>query len=368
MSGVNSGSGRLNFARAIAAGRALVLVITVVAAAGCERPAPKNCGPSDRQCAARAMNEHAVRKIAFWRRALALPLDQRIGVAPPELIEYLGLDNIAHGYPNRPKAAQVAPDFLRDFQDAVAELPEPFKRRLAGKLAGIYFMQDFGGSGYTESVWDTHGNQVARFTVFDPGALDKTANAWATWKENTPFKPQAAYRLSAEIEDARHDNRKNAIQYILLHEMAHVMAIGEKIHPEWGISAKSVLAPESYGYFSLSWVASREINRFESIFDADFPQRKEVVYYFGAMLPADRMAEMYEHLERTNFPTLYATNNYADDFAEAMANYVHVVMLNKPFRITITRDGGAVKVYESCWSQARCREKRKILEQFLAAS
>ena len=312
------------------------------------------------------MNEHAVRRITFWQGALARPPEQRIGVAPPELVEYVRLDNIAHGYPNRPQAVPVAPDFFQAFHDAFAELPDAFKRRLAGKLAGIYFMQDLGGSGYTDSVWDAHGNPVAGFTVFDPAVLDKSANDWATWKENTPFKPQAGYRLNAQIEDAHHDNRKSAIQYILLHELSHVMAIGEKIHPDWGTPAKSVLAPESYPYFSQSWVASRGTDGFESIFDAEFPQRKEVVYYFGAKLPADTMADIYDHLERTNFPTLYATNNYTDDFAEAMTNYVHVVMLNKPFRITITRDGRAVKVYGSCWTQARCREKRKILEQFLA--
>ena len=114
-----------------------------------------------------------------------------------------------------------------------------------------------------------------------------------------------------------------------------------------------------------SWTVSAADNRYESVFDQTFPQRREVVYYLEPKLPAEQMAGTYENLERTNYPTLYAATVPADDFAEAFASYVHTVLMKKPFEIRIYRDGKIAKVYKSCWTQQRCAEKRAILERFL---
>ena len=54
-------------------------------------------------------------------------------------------------------------------------------------------------------------------------------------------------------------------------------------------------------------------------------------------------------------------------FAEAFASYVHAVLMQRPFEIRITRNGAIEKVYASCWSQPRCADKRRLLEQFLQA-
>ena len=54
--------------------------------------------------------------------------------------------------------------------------------------------------------------------------------------------------------------------------------------------------------------------------------------------------------------------------AEAFANYVHVVMMQRPYRITMTAGGKTVATYEACWLQPRCAAKRKIIEQFLGVN
>ena len=73
----------------------------------------------------------------------------------------------------------------------------------------------------------------------------------------------------------------------------------------------------------------------------------------------------YEILERTNFATLYAVTRPGDDFAEAFASYVHTVLMQRPFAIRIYRGGRLVKAYGPCWTEPRCAEKRKIIENFL---
>ena len=322
------------------------------------------CEGSEKECAAKALKDHVVARIDYWRDALAKPILDRMGAAPPELVEYLKLDNIKNGYSHQPRAAKVTPDFRRDVHNAIAEIPYEVRQLLARKLAGIYFVEDLGGTGYTDEILDAGARAVAGFIVLDMTVLAKqTANAWATWKENTPFKPQPGMRLVAEIERKQQNNRKNAIQYILLHEFGHVLSINEKFHPSWKLDAREIPSSADYPWFWSSWDVSREDNRFVTHFDRAFPQRTDVVYYLGAKLPGDQMIAVYDNLEQTSFATLYSVTRPADDFAEAFASYVHTVLMNKPFEIRIYHNDKLAKLYKSCWTEKRCLQKRRMLER-----
>jgi hypothetical protein len=195
--------------------------------------------------------------------------------------------------------------------------------------------------------------------------MQHTANSWATWRDGTPFKPGSGWKLGARIADGNDDTRANAIQYILLHELGHVLSVGASIHPTWTLPPKEATAGgREFPYYQESWRVEGE--KYATVFDAEFSQRKDIVYYFGPRLEADAMPATYAALERTSFPTLYAATHPGDDFAEAFANYVHVVLLGKPFEIRIEHDGAAVKRYGACWAERRCRRKKEFLERFLA--
>jgi hypothetical protein len=324
------------------------------------------CPPGDKACARALMKTHPAKHPEFWKAALARPLEERIGPAPAELVELIALDNVAQGYPNKPRRSRLDADFLADVRRAFEGIPASVKTRLGAKLAGIYFVDDIGGTGYTDEVSDPSGKARLGFVILDPAVLARQkANAWATWKDNTPFKPGAGWALGERIENDANDNRANAIQYILLHEIGHVLSIGADFHPSWVPSPREVGPTAAFPFFETSWKIAGDA--YVSRFDADFPTRKDVVFYFGAKLEAAALPEIYAALERTPFPTLYAATHPGDDFAEAFANYVHVVLLGKPFEIRITHDGALVKTYAACWSQARCAAKRAILERYLGA-
>ena len=328
------------------------------------QPMPLPCPPKDIDCAREASLTHPVRQPEFWKAALAKPLAERIGAAPPEMIHFLTLDNVANGYPNRPRLSKPSPEFVADVKKAFDGIPAEVKRRLESKLAGIYFADDIGGTAFSDQIGK---DTKLGFIVLDPTVLAKrTANAWATWKESSPFKPERAWKLTANIEKPADDTRSNAIQYILLHELGHVLSGGENLHPRWTLQPKSVGPTTAFPFYELSWKVAGD--RYISHYDVVFPQRKDVVFYFGARLGGAAMLDTYNGLERTNFPTLYAATTPGDDFAEAFANYVHVVIQGKPFEILITRSGQVVKRYGPCWSEARCSAKRSLLEKFLAAS
>jgi len=172
-------------------------------------------------------------------------------------------------------------------------------------------------------------------------------------------------KLTVDIEPPAGDNRKNAIQYILLHELAHTVAIGGDLHPSWNAPPKALESPAAYPFFNLSWRLAPDRASYVTRFEAQFPQRKAVVYYAGPKLSARRMPEIYDVLERTKFATLYSVVNPFDDFAEAFTTYVHTVVMHKPFAIRIYENGQLVKTYRACWDQPRCAAKRKILEALL---
>jgi hypothetical protein len=345
--------------------RVLIALAVLLAACTAAHAGPIPCEASDKQCILKLLRASPAKQLSTWQSAFAKPLEERVGLAPPEVIELLTLDNLFHGYPERPHPSHVADDLRADVVAALAAMPEPVKKRLANRLAGIVFVDEFGGTGFTDSIADEGGRKTRAFVVLDPTVLEKrTANTWATWKENTPFKPDGRHELKATIEKAGDDVRRQAIQYILLHELGHALAVGEKFDPDWNLRASEV-PDERYPFFDLSWTLDRARDRYVNRFADPFPEFKSVVYYFGAKLPASGMAETYSHLERTNFPTLYAVTHPGDDFAESFANYVHVVMMGKPFEIVISEDGRVTKRYGACWNEERCAAKRSILESFL---
>jgi len=77
------------------------------------------------------------------------------------------------------------------------------------------------------------------------------------------------------------------------------------------------------------------------------------------------MMPVYRDLAATNFPTLYAATNPSEDFADSFVSYVHTVLLKRPWEITIRYDGKVALTYGSCWEEARCAAKRRILEDLL---
>ncbi|MGZ5786799.1 MAG: hypothetical protein ACXWJM_12845 [Ramlibacter sp.] len=329
-------------------------------------PAGGDCADTDKACIFSQMHQHAVRRAATWDAERSRPLPERVRPAPAMLVEYLNLDNRLNDFPDRPRTALPDAAFMADLHDALAELPPQVRQLVDGKLVGIYLVEGLGGTGFTDVVEDSRQEAVGGYIVLDAGVLSRlSANAWATWKENTPFRPQEGYKLDTRIETGAQDGRKNAIQYILLHELAHVFSIGGNVHPPWTVDPKDVQLTMQYRFFLASWRIDRWHNRYTSEFDADFPQRTKVVYYFGAKLDAADMVPTYANLEKTNFASLYGATRPGDDFAEAFASYVHVVLMKRPWQITISHPGEPPKVFRACWDEPRCRAKRELLEGIL---
>ena len=336
---------------------------------GCKPGAVKDCNDADKKCQQKAVAAHAIKSIASWRAELEKPMAQRVSAAPASLLEFLTLDNQLQGFAERPVAPKLDAEFLTNFMDALNEIPPDVLNLVDSRLVGIRFVANLGGTGLTDFVYDSDGRVAGAFVVFDSSVLQSmTANKWATWKERMPFIPVPGYSLDAQIETAALDTRKNAIQYILLHELGHVVSAGRNIHPNWNKSVQQLAAsPDRFPFFETTWRFDAVEGTFWSKYDHDFPQRRDVVYYGVARIPGSSMGPTYASLEQTSFATLYSATRPADDFAEAFANYVHVVKLHRPWQIVLEKDGKAIKTIQSCWDETRCGEKRKLIEELIGS-
>ena len=300
-----------------------------------------------------------------WDQLYDLPLLERLGPAQPEIVTHVTQVNLAMGVAERPSSTQVDAAFQADVRAAIASMPASVQALLDGVLLGVRYARQLGSSAISDIVVSGEGVIVGVVVALDVDAFEsRTANAWATWKENTPFAPEEGYRLSAQIALPEDDNRQGALQYLLLHEFGHVLSAGRNLLHDWWLDAQSLRGADEYHYLPLAWQISEE-KSVVPLLENDFPLRPDIVYYHGARLAASQMAHAYHQLQGANFATLYAATSVHEDFAESFASYVHAVMLGKPQAIRIEHDGVLLLQFEGYWESPRSAAKRALLARLL---
>ena len=288
-----------------------------------------------------------------------LPLEQRLAAAPPDLLAHLEQVN---GYPAQ--SITPTPDFCADVAAALAGLPDIVKQRLNDSFLGVYFVTDAGSSAATDIVVSPDGVFHGIAIILDIDAVaSRSANEWASWRENMPFAA-GPHRVTVRIASDAGDNRQNAIQFLLLHEIGHALSAGRGLIPDWWLPPPEVGAADSYAFLPISWqldaaghAVPHQRNR--------FPQREQLAYYSTPRLPDDAILPSYRQLLGTDFFTLYAALSPDEDFAESFALYVHTELLQKPYFVRI-HEGNRLRLqYASQWEEERFAAKRAVLRRLL---
>jgi hypothetical protein len=303
----------------------------------------------------------------FWQEKFGHEVTERVGAAPEELVRYVALVNAATGIPSAPTAAFAAPELLHDLKCAIQGMPAVVIGRLENVLLGVYFARGLGSSAVTDVVVDEYGNIMGSVVALDLDAfLLRRANEWASWKENTPFLRARFLKLDVQIAEPEDDTRANAMQFLLLHEFGHVLTAGSRFLPIWWLPPELMESTSDYAFLQLGWQISAE-NRILPRAEEDFAGRETVSYYADAGLDDDAMLAIYHGLQGTSFASLYASTNAYDDFAETFATYVHSVLMKKPCRIRICRDGQVTHEVADFWSSMRSAPKRAFMARMLSA-
>jgi hypothetical protein len=296
-----------------------------------------------------------------------LPLGERVQSAPQELVDLINLDNAKNGWPCDTATYRIDDETKSNFSQAIKSLPSSVVSLVDSKVVGVFLVEKLGSTGYTDIVYDASGTPVSGFVVIDPTAIGpKKANEWMTWKEQTPFAADDSTKVLARIERKSQDNIPNALQFILLHEFGHAISIGEDFIPSWSQTSSNPKQENEFKFYKFSWASSDGKGKFRSNFDSSMTERVKITYYFGAKNRTSEVLKVYRDLEKTNFPTLYASTSPYDDFADSFAGYVHSVLMKKPYEILILKNGKEEFRLKSCWQEARCREKREFFDSLFS--
>jgi hypothetical protein len=289
-------------------------------------------------------------------------IKSRILPAPDIIIDYLRKDNQFQGYNERPKKPEIDPEFLSDIVRAVVELPEAVRSHFHEHVVAVFLVEELGGTAYGELLKDFDNNKLG-FVVLDVGSLNRKANEWISWRANSPFAMKGIFIIEAEIEPKSNDYRKAAIQYILLHEVGHLVGVAKEAHPNLFVGGH----PKKWPFTKLSWLTLERGFKGKSKYDETFTNRSKLKFYSfkDAPLTSKDIDLTYSQLSKTDFVSLYAATNMYDDFAETYAMYVHVVLQNRPWKIRIMKEGKTVKEITNPILDKRCETKKRYLDKML---
>lgn len=307
--------------------------------------------------------EAKIKTLASWQGYLGRhdSLENRIYEAPPLLIEYLQFDNMRNNYVEVPKPTKCDTEFLADMKQALTELPDPVKRQIEKHLIGIFPVAQLGSTGYSEIIGSN--DTLSAIIVVDINALSRKAGDWFVWRENSCFKPDGKIAFQAVLEEPANDNRKQSMQYILLHEFGHVIGLANGFHPDWHARTTS---PQVFAFSKISWETQQP--DYQSKYDKHFTLRTGIRYYAfeKAILTAAQMRQSYQQLQQTDFCSLYGAKDPFEDFAETYAMYVHVVLQKKPWEVNVLESGAKQVTLNTPILDSRLKVKKQFLDDFFS--
>ncbi|MBU0730380.1 MAG: hypothetical protein KKE17_14655 [Proteobacteria bacterium] len=294
---------------------------------------------------------------------------QRVSVAPDELLRKISAENIKQGFVEQPVKAEPLPEFYEALQALDADMPQPLKSLLQERLVGVFAVNGLGGTGYTEVVYDSKGEENLGIIVLDASVLkSRTANEWASWKENSFFNSGNTENISLRmaIEEEPKDTVANAVRYILLHEMGHFFGMVTKAHSSWIEWSETKQIAMNYPFAQLTWIQD-PTGEVRSRFDGVIPGRQHIKAYANEKSALDHSSvfPIYTKMSRfSSFPSLASAQDPWEDFADSFATYFHTVISGRPWRVILEKDGKPVKVIGTCWDEERCMFKRAFMRKW----
>ncbi|MBM9577031.1 hypothetical protein JWG45_07670 [Leptospira sp. 201903070] len=233
-------------------------------------------------------------------------------------------------------------------------LPDSVNSILDESLYRVILCKNLGGTGLTSFIYDSRG-PVGGIVFLDTEMLKQTANRWITKKENSPFRSRKT-KISVQIESAAEDDMERATEYILLHEIGHLVSVREKTVPDFRLKVRDF---STFEFSNGIWTGESE-----SRYDSVFPLRKKIRFYTDEPLDLENnWNQIYPTLIKTPFPTLYSATNGDDFFADSFVSYVHTVLQKKIWHLEILQDQITVFEMKNGILEERCRKQKEFLDR-----
>jgi hypothetical protein len=303
-------------------GRWLLGILVWLAGSGC-RDEPVLSFPYD----PKLPNRLAVANVA-WEAGCARKPTERIGLPA--------------GMNQEPKLRPTQPDFIDDLREVIDDLPRPFATIFDRHVCALVPMFDAPMSGTLATLENRPGRSLIYLNV---EALSLLPNRWLEFKEASAFDLAPDYTLVGKLAEPDENIRRVLLEYVLVHELGHVVDQALRDDPTIAeLKRLSWPLPEA--------MAARPL--------IHYPERMGQPRLPGALSPG-----IYEFIASSAFVSPAALDNENEDFAESIATYMHSVMRGRPWQLELMRGGERVVALHSCWSEPRCAEKRRLIEDLL---
>lgn len=269
------------------------------------------------------------------------PLEERVADIPGPIFNvWQQMDAAMNPQAKSYKPYQLTADEQRQFTQAIAALPAPWRKIMRQKLTRVFFIDQLLGGGITDWIIDAEDRR-AYTMILNPAMFHASAKAWLEMRENTSFK-EGPYRIEVEgLEGV------SALQYILWHESAHLIDFETQQTP-----INDALLRQHFGFNKTTtpfakgvWTpADKEAARPLPAFD--FTARSSInPYHMNLNRPQMENAALkqaFEAWSQTPFVTIYASTSWAEDYADFAAFILALNRTGHMPRWLLKRDGETI--------------------------
>jgi len=292
------------------------------------------------------------------------PLEERVRPATRAVTALALQRNLGNGVAVEPRPADVDHPAIPALYRMLADLPAELRELTRKHVAAIYLVQGNFGSARVEAARDAQGRVIGGCILLNLDALAQSANSWASWRENSAFRSDDRYRISITLEPPETDTVENALRFVFIHELGHILGMTAGVHGFWA-------APETWWltvrspYTRLSWTTDGR--QYQSSGKRRFPVLALPRFYRFESSPLPRSAALptYGALGKTNWPSLYGSIDPYEDFAETFAIYLHTRLLGRPYRVDLHFGSTHIGTYRSCLDTGSCPKKAAFMRCLL---
>ncbi|MFC1725283.1 hypothetical protein ACFL4T_06625 [candidate division KSB1 bacterium] len=251
------------------------------------------------------------------------PLISRVSNIPEFLLDYMKKYDERKDYtaykPSEKEMSMIG-EYLR-------LLPPVHKKVMKERLVGIYFINNFLGSGFTDYIL-SENNKIHTVLILNPSVLRSDLTNWLTYRENTCFISNPEHRIEVNC-----GKEYTGLMYILLHETTHIV--------DYILLFTPFVEPDM---IKLGNYKKEKTALIEGIWDDyslpakshDYSYRGNLTFYGiggGPKINISDAESVYKQLFNSPFISLYGSMSWAEDFAELVTFYHLTAKLKQPCMI-----------------------------------
>jgi len=287
-----------------------------------------------------------------------IPLVDRVKQVPDFLLNHWKKRDKRENY----TAYMPSSEEITIIQDYLSMLPQLHQKVLKERLIGIYFVNNFHGSGLTDYILADTSN-LYLIIIVNPRTLNTSLSQWLTLRENSCFMNNAS-RLRVEVDCGQ---ELSGFMYVLLHEASHGVDYIMQYTPYPEID---LLQISDYKIGNRLFVDGVWKKYSQPTMENNFSLRNKITFYGfgrGPKLKIEDAIEVYKQLSDTAYISLYGSQSWAEDFAELVTFFHLTHKLNQPYEINCYENEKQIFNYNPMKS-VKLKNRIKLIQSIYASN